>query len=842
MIRSSYFKPAPLAVAVTLAFSPLASAQDADEVQFNSTFMSPGSQKKIDLTHYERNQAVPGSYRMEVRINNESQGFHDITVSDPTPPAKVGNICISAGELRSFPLHAENLSDEARTLLTNSADNDCLNLTQIVPQMKSEFDTGTQTLNLQIPALYLVRNPRGYVNPALWNKGVAAGLLTYNTNYYHQENRGTATDSAYAGITTGFNLGNWYFRHNGNWSWQDDTGSHYQAINSWVQRDIPAIQGRLTMGDTTTRGELFDTISFRGLQLANEEQMLPDSQRGYAPIVRGTARTSAKVQIYQQDRLLYETTVSPGPFEINDLYPTGYGGDLQLVIKEADGSEQRQVIPYAATSNLLRPGTHHYSLTLGKLRKGWVESEPVVSELTWRRGLNNFFTGYAGLQGNKDYQAGMLGIALGTPIGTFSLDATQAQTHLDNPLEGYGKRLSGQSYQLKYSEYIQSTGSNFNVAAYRYSTDEYLDFTTAMQIRDAQKYGDSTYDIQRPKSRFSISASQNLPEGWGNFYLNAWQQNYWNPNQGTDRQYQFGYNNTFRQVSYSLSISRNRNGSGDYENSYQLSISIPLGGTTPFSQMSMSMNHDPGGVVREQLGLSGTALEDNALTYGLSASNSNKGGATSGAFNTSWRTSQAQLQAQAGAGKHYSNYSLGISGGAIAHSGGVTLTPYTADTMALVEAKGAQGAKVSGYPGVTVDRFGYAIVPYLNAYQMNQVEIDPKGIPENVELENTSQKIAPYSGAVVKLRFGTVQGQPVLIKLSNGQDIPFGADVLDDDKNVVGVVGQGQRIFARLAQTSGKLHVRWGKAADESCLLNYALPATGKATEMVNISARCRRQ
>lgn len=838
MIRSCYFKPTPLAMAITLGFSPFAVAQDADEVQFNSTFMSQGSQKKINLTHYEHNRAVPGKYRVELRINNQYQGFQDITVSESTPPANSGAICLTTGTWRTLPLNVDTLSDDAQRLLADSADDDCLSVTVMIPQVKMEFDTGNQTLDLEIPTLYLMRNPRGYVSPALWNNGVTAGLLTYNANYYHQQNRGTENDSAYTGITTGFNLGHWYFRHNGNWSWQDDVGSHYQALNTYVQRDIPAIKGRLSIGDRNTRGELFDTLAFRGIQLANEEQMLPDSQRGYAPVVRGTARTSAKVQIFQQGRLLYETAVSPGPFEINDLYPTGYGGDLQLVIKEADGSEQQQIIPYAATSNLLRSGTNHYSVTMGKLRKDQVESEPAFGELTWSRGLNNFFTGYAGLQGNEDYQAGILGMSLGTPVGTFSLDATQAQTQLDKPLLGYGKRMSGQSYQLKYSQFILSTGSNFNVAAYRYSTEEYLDFMTAMQIRDAQKYGESTWDIHRPKSRLSISASQNLPEGWGNFYLNAWQQDYWDNNQGTDRQYQFGYNNSLGRVSYGLSVSRNRNGDGDYENHYQLTLSIPLGSSTPFSQMSLNLNHDPGGVVREQLGVSGTALEDNSLSYGLSASNTNNGGSTSGSLNTSLRSSLAMLQAQAGTGKHYSNYSFGMSGGAVVHSGGVTLTPYTADTMALVEAKGAQGAKVSGYPGVTVDRFGYAIVPYLNAYQNNLIEIDPKGISENVELENTSQKIAPYSGAVVKLRFDTVQGQAAMIRLTNAQAIPFGADVLDAEQNVVGVVGQGQRIFARLSHVSGQLRVRWGTEKEDSCAINYSLPAS--SPEIVNINAVCR--
>lgn len=112
-----------------------------------------------------------------------------------------------------------------------------------------------------------------------------------------------------------------------------------------------------------------------------------------------------------------------------------------------------------------------------------------------------------------------LGLACWVRLSGHFLDATQSQTQLDKPLASYGKRMSGQSYQLKYSQFILSTGSNFNVAAYRYSTEEYLDFMTAMQIRDAQKYGNDTLDIRRPKSRLSVSASQNLPEGGVTFTL-----------------------------------------------------------------------------------------------------------------------------------------------------------------------------------------------------------------------------------------------------------------------------------------------------------------------------------
>lgn len=61
------------------------------------------------------------------------------------------------------------------------------------------------------------------------------------------------------------------------------------------------------------------------------------------------------------------------------------------------------------------------------------------------------------------------------------------------------------------------------------------------------------------------------------------------------------------------------------------------------------------------------------------------------------------------------------------HAGGASFASYGSETFALVEAKGAEGARVSNYPGVYVDERGYALVPYLNAYQLNEISLDPQG-------------------------------------------------------------------------------------------------------------------
>ncbi|WP_157632460.1 fimbria/pilus outer membrane usher protein, partial [Bacillus cereus] len=80
---------------------------------------------------------------------------------------------------------------------------------------------------------------------------------------------------------------------------------------------------------------------------------------------RGIARTNAQVIIKQNGYTIYQSYVSPGAFEITDMYPTGSSGDLDVTIKEADGSEQHQLVPFASLPVLQREGRLKYSLTSG---------------------------------------------------------------------------------------------------------------------------------------------------------------------------------------------------------------------------------------------------------------------------------------------------------------------------------------------------------------------------------------------------------------------------------------------------------------------------------------------
>lgn len=72
------------------------------------------------------------------------------------------------------------------------------------------------------------------------------------------------------GVTAGLNLAGWQLRHNGQWQWQDtpaenQSKSDYQETSTYLQRAFPKYRGVLTLGDSFTNGEVFDSYGYRGI-------------------------------------------------------------------------------------------------------------------------------------------------------------------------------------------------------------------------------------------------------------------------------------------------------------------------------------------------------------------------------------------------------------------------------------------------------------------------------------------------------------------------------------------------------------------------------------------------
>lgn len=695
-------KISPLALAVMFASHCYAVTVDATNfpenrfanvVEFESDFLRIEGKNKVDLRRFSYgSSASPGSYPVSVYVNDDLIASENIEFRE----GKNGYVypCLSTRIIELINFKQERLSHDMKTAL--AAKNSCFDLKTLIPDSNIDFDSGEQKLIIEVPQIFVNRVPRGSVSPELWDSGVPAFMLGYYANSFDSKYKnGQSNRSLYASINSGLNVGAWYFRHNGSWNKQNDQNGRYQALNTYVQRDIAPIKGRAILGEYNTTGQLFNSVPFTGLQVASDERMLPSSQRGYAPEIRGVARTNAKVIVKQQGYIIYETTVTPGAFLINDLYPTGYGGDLDVTIQEADGSIQQFTMQYASVAQLLRPGSHSYSATAGKLRDIGLSNHPTFYELTYQRGLNNTFTGYGGIQLSQHYRAGQLGLAAGSRFGALGVDITQSESLLG---EKSGGTMSGQSYRISYSKLITETNSNITLAAYRFSSSGYMDFLTAAQARDAAKRDDELFNIRRSKNRYTATVSQGLPDRWGNLYLSTSAENYWNGQKGYNMQYQMGYSNIYKRLSYGVNVSRSRSSSGSEQTSVHLNFSLPLWEARRAPTLSLSYNQDSNGGKGQQMTLSGSAGEDNQYSYNLSAANDNYSG-TSGSVSGTWQNSLTQMTGSYGVGKNYKSTSLSMSGGMVVHGGGISFTPYNSDSYALIEAKNATGAKLQVTPG-----------------------------------------------------------------------------------------------------------------------------------------------
>ncbi len=809
------------------------------QAQFSDQFLLRKDGKPLDLSRFTNGNPVQaGSYRGDVYVNDTWLGRSDLVFRGAEGnPDNVG-LCVDRALLEMAGVDFEKLTPEAVAALTQAGPGGCPDIEALVPGATASFDSSELRLNVSIPQISLRKQARGYVSPEFWDRGVNAAILGYNFNAYRTSNPGLPTNTSYyLGLNGGINLGDWRLRNVSALTRQNASKTHFQNIATYLQRDLVDLKSQLTIGDTFTSGQFFDSLSFRGVRLASDDRMLPDSLSGYAPVVRGIARSNAKVTVSQGGNLIYETTVAPGQFEITDLYATGYGGDLSVTITEADGSRSSFTVPYASVAQLLRPGADRYSINAGRTRDIGLPQANFV-QATYERGLTNSITMFGGAQAATDYLAAVGGGAFNTDIGAFSASVTQSHAKVSEH-----DTRSGQSYRADYSKLLKDTGTNLSLAAYRYSSSGFMRLQDLLVAKDLTARGFPGSRIDRQRSQLQLQINQALGERNGSVYVSASAQNYWN-RQGSTTQYQAGYNNSWRSISYNFYLQRQKDlASGATSTQYYASITMPLGREVHSPTVTASVTRDSNSGTSLQSTLNGTLGEDNAFNYGVSAGKNPS--SSNGSVNAQYRAAYANVGGSYGYSSGGSTQmSAQASGAIVAHPGGVTFAQSVGETIGIVEARDAEGASVNT-AGVRVDGRGYAVVPYMTPYRLNEVAIDPKGTSTDVELTLTSQRVAPRAGAVVMLKYPTVSGRSILfqVTLPNGEAVPFGAEVLDGEGNAVGLAGQGGRVFVRAAnEDAGRLVVKWGQAATEQCSVQYQLPPRQKDAKGIvfdTAEARC---
>ncbi|EMH4101235.1 fimbria/pilus outer membrane usher protein [Escherichia coli] len=812
----------PVTIIVSVCIYPAYAADTLDNkdplYQFNDGFIV-GSKEKIDLARFSTQAITEGRYSVDVYTNDEWKGRYDLNISHDKK-SQLG-VCYTANMLMQFGIAVDKFNGE----LSKQPDF-CgrLNEWRKDESVKDTFNQSTLRLDISVPQIYENRMYKGYVAPQFWDEGVPALNLAYMANLYNNHAssaQGQDDSSAYLGINAGFSYDGWLLKHIGNLNWQHRQGSvRWNSNQTYLQRPIPQMKSIFTSGQFFTNGEFFDSVGLRGANLSTDDNMFPDGMRSYAPEIRGVAQSNALVTVKQSGNIIYQTSVPPGPFNLDDVYPSGYGSDLDVTVKEADGSEQIFIVPYSSVAQLLRPGMMRYAFSVGKADADDLRNKPAVLQGTYQYGFNNLFTGYAGITGFDDYQAFLLGSGINTGIGALSFDMTQSR------LKFRDEDKSGQSFRVTFNRMFASTQTSIVLAAYRYSTKDYYNLNDALYTIDREKSG-SDREVWREKNGFSYTINQDLPDGWGGFYFSGRISDYWNRG-GTEKQYQLSYNNMWGRLSYNLGVQRvysSNTGNNGRDDRVSLNFSYPLYfGENRRANLNSNTVFNNSRFGNSQVGVNGSFGDENNLTYGVTTSVA-RGGDHNVGLNSSYRAPYSTFSASYSQGEGYRQSGLGSSGSLIAHSGGLTLSPETGTTMALIEAKDAKGAMLPGSPGTRVDSNGYAVLPYLRPYRINSIEIDPKGSSDDISFEKTVSQVVPYEGSLVKVKFNTtVEKNRILqAKQRNGEPLPFGADIVNENGKYIGVVGQGSTLFIS-DDTGKKAVIKWN---DGQCAIDLQ-PSSNK--------------
>lgn len=829
---------------LALPFSCLAQAAD-DGYTFDASLLRGSVLSNSELSQFNQQDTVkPGHYLVDLFINGVF--IERSRVQLVRGEEEKVQPCFDPSQLARFGLKKQ----------PEAAANACLQPGLDLKDITAQVNIAQLRLDLSIPQAMMNRPPRGSVSADSLDSGETMGFFNYNVSQYHVSYRQTqASDlnSTYASLNGGLNLGLWRYRQQSNFRYDKENGNHWNTSRRYVQRAILPLRSEILLGEGFTSGRFFSGLGFRGLQLSSDDRMLPDSLRGYAPVVRGIAKSNARVTVLQGKNTLYETTVAPGPFSINDLYATNYAGDLTVVVTEADGSSSTFTVPFAAVPESIRPGLSRYTATLGRSR--YVGDNDLFSEITWQQGLTNALTFNAGNQLADGYQAFMLGGVYSSWLGAFGMNSTYSHANLPDG------STSGWMMHLSYSRTFTPTNTTLSIAGYRYSTEGFRDLNDVLGVRHATAYGKNwTSDTYRQRSRFEVAFNQGIGP-LGNLMLSGSIQDY-RDKRGRDNQLQFGWSKTFSNgMALNLSVTKTRTlsnsystGAYNYDNIYgnsqtnttkqtvtALTFSFPLGRSSSAPNVSLLANHSQGQSSNYQAVLSGSVGEEQPVSYGLNFSTDDDTRQSLWGGNLQTRLPYANVTGSASTSRQYWQGSASLQGAVVAHRGGVTLGPYVGDSFALIEAPGANGAKVMDGQGARIDRFGYALAPALTPYHYNTVALNPEGMNSKAELADGQKRVAPYAGATVRLHFNTVRGQALLItaqRPDNGT-IPMGTAVLDPAGKNIGMVGQANQLYLRSDKTEDTLTLQWGKQANQQCRLHYHAPAA-EDTPIQRLSAPCR--
>ena len=566
-----------------------------------------------------------------------------------------------------------------------------------------------------------------------------------------------------------------------------------RRLNTQFFRDFPESMTTLTVGDSfSAYSPWARTVAYAGVRYASKFATQPGFISTPLPGIAGQASQPSTVDVYVDNVKRLSQPVAAGPFAIQNVPVISGQGEIRMVVTDILGRQQVITESYIRSSQLLRAGVTDFTYEAGTVRLNYgVKSNQYRSffaDASYRRGLSDTLTLEARMETQLGTETAGLGAIYALPrLGIFSGGMA-------------GSMTGGRSGELLYTGYSRAQ-RNFG-------------FATQLQVASANFRQLGLLDDQRA-TRLLLQAQVSKSLG----SLASVAAGYLRRDGRTESDVQaltasinLRLHRAFLTVGGTYSLLSPR--------PYGLSVAliVPLGERTiamatgdssPTSrtaavEVSRSIPLGPGYGYRvrsnnmdQQKNEAAFYYQNNAGSYGVEGSEGDSG------------TSVRLLE----------------RGSLVLLHRHLMVSRWLNDSFGVVEVPNASGIRVyvNNQVMAKTDHWGFALLPWLVAYNRNSVRLDDAELPIDVNVDLEEWMVVPMarSGAFLRYQPASVGGATLILTGPGGQPVPQGVMVTVNESPTAYEVELRGEVFVVDINYPALVHAMW---AGGKCEARFTRP------------------
>jgi outer membrane usher protein FimD/PapC len=559
-----------------------------------------------------------------------------------------------------------------------------------------------------------------------------SAFINYGLNYIYNNTDGFQSFAVTNKV--GFRTGDVFFTSDSLYT-KTETSDSFVRLQSSATYERRGDLQWLVFGDQyANSGDLGSTVNIGGIGFSKVYRLDPYFITQPVMNLRGSVIFPTQAEIYLDGVLIGKQTISPGSFDLKNLYSYTGTHNVEVLLKDPFGNVQK--ISYLAyfSSQMLREGLHEYSYNAGFLRDNYGTNSNDYGKTAFsafhRYGVTNSLNVGARAEGSEGIYNGGIYTTVAVPrAGQVTLSVAGSSA--------VGNDVGG-AFSLQHSYQLGSFSTNLLLRGY---TRDYATVGSFLPTAESTQY------------EMNIGAGLTI-NPLGSFSVN------------------YSENETFKGVDTRV-ISVNYSRALYKAISLFATASLTQAIDTMYSGF-VGLNFDLGKGVRGSAQVSGGSGDVNMETlqlqkdipvgegvgYRASVNRSETANSTLTSFNpfvqynAKYGIYSVDATIQNTAGKSTELYNLSAAGSLVYAGGFVGLSRPVSDSFGMVVFnKEVPGAAVllNGQDMGKTGSSGTLVVPTLSSYSQNKITLDTKNIPIDYSISDVNRLLSPslWSGACI---------------------------------------------------------------------------------------------